>query len=119
MAAPNLPVLIYDGGCGFCTRSARWIERRFRPGSPARVAPWQEVDLAALGLTEADVRAAAWWVDEGGRRRRGHAAIAAGLRACRGGWRAVGAVLALPLVSTLAGAVYAWVARNRHRIPTR
>ena len=46
-------LLIFDGDCGFCTTSARfatrWVDRRHRYD----LEPWQQVDLARLGLTEA------------------------------------------------------------------
>jgi hypothetical protein len=66
---PNNPivtrrVLLYDGDCGFCTRSATWLVT----GSPADVAAisWQTVpDLTALGLTQADVTSSSWWLDGG------------------------------------------------------
>lgn len=117
MEAPNLPLLEYDGDCGFCTRTARWVERRLPPGSGVTVAPWQALDLRAYGLTPPDVAKAAWWIDADGTRRRGHRAIAAALRAIGGPWRAVGAVIDVPPVSWLARLVYALVARFRDRMP--
>src|SRR2546430_11445832 len=44
-------VLVFDGDCGFCTASARFLERYIRP--PARVVAWQHADLAEIGLTRA------------------------------------------------------------------
>src|SRR5207248_7918382 len=41
--------LVFDGDCGFCTATARFIERRI-PTS-ARVVPWQRLDLDDVGLT--------------------------------------------------------------------
>lgn len=108
-------MLIYDGDCAFCTRCAEWARRRLPSG--ARVVAWQSLpDLAALGLTEADVTAAAYWVDRG-RLFRGHRAIAASLRAIGGGWAVLGAIVALPPFTWVARALYALVARNRHRMP--
>jgi predicted DCC family thiol-disulfide oxidoreductase YuxK len=117
VADPNLPVLVYDGDCGFCTRSARWVERRLPPSSGASVQPWQRLDLRTLGLTPPDVTAAAWWVDAEGRRHRGHRAAAAALRTIGGAWSVLGLLLVVPPVSWLAAGVYAVVARNRHRMP--
>src|SRR5215218_7513306 len=74
---PALPLFVYDGDCGFCTASASWIGRRLRV--PVRVAPWQSLDLAALGLVEADVTSAAYWIDEAGSRHRGAAGVARAL----------------------------------------
>ncbi|MGH9137008.1 MAG: thiol-disulfide oxidoreductase DCC family protein [Acidimicrobiales bacterium] len=109
-------VLVYDGDCAFCTRSARWAADRLAAGD-ADVEPYQQLDLPALGLTEAEADAAAWWVDREGRRYRGHRAVAAALRAIGGLWGVVGLVISVPPVSWLSAATYAWVARNRHRMP--
>src|ERR1700689_692530 len=68
--------LIFDGDCGFCTTSARWAQRRFRHGEQAQA--WQLLGgevLAGAGLSENDVREAAWWVDGDGVRERGHRAV--------------------------------------------
>ncbi len=106
---------VYDGDCAFCTRCARWARRRVRPG--VRIVAASDVGLAALGLTPAQAAEAAWWVD-GGRRERGHRAIGFLLRASRAWWwRLAGLLLLLPGVSPLAGPAYAWIARNRHRMP--
>ena len=112
MSTPNLPMLVFDGGCGICTRCARWVEHRL-PGSTQ---PWQVLDLRAAGLSPTDVADYAWWLAPGGVRRRGHRAIAAALRAVGGGWGVVGRVLELPPVSWLAAFVYGVVARNRHHL---
>lgn len=112
-------VFLYDGECGFCTASARFLRDRVRPSLDLR--PWQEVDLAALGVTEAQCREAAALVtvDAAGTpmpARFGAEAIAAALRQGRGAWPAAGVLLAAPGVRALARGVYAVVARNRHRI---
>lgn len=112
------PVLVYDGDCGFCTSSARFIERRV-PG-PARVVAWQFADLAALGLGPRECADAVQWVPggRGGPVRSGAPAIAALLVSSdRRFWRLVGRLLDAPPARWLAGPVYRWVARNRHRLP--
>ncbi|MDQ3294829.1 MAG: DUF393 domain-containing protein, partial [Actinomycetota bacterium] len=113
MAAPNLPVLVFDGDCGICTKSAKWVRRHLRPGSTISVEPSQSLDLDALGLSATDVADAAWFVDEHGRRHRGHRAVAVVLRRIGGRWGVLGRILTLPVISWLAAFAYAWVARNR------
>ena len=114
-AAPNLPVLVYDGDCGFCTRTAHWAAQRLP--DPATVQPSRSVDLGALGLTDDDVACAAWWVDADGRRWGGHLAVGKAMVAT-GAWRALlGHALLVPPLSWLAKPVYGWVARNRTRLP--
>lgn len=110
----QLPVLIYDGDCGFCTRSVRVVERL-----PVRVrlVPWQEEDLAALGTTEARAREEVLLVTADGRVFGGAAAVAELLKHARGPWYAVGSIMAAPLVRTLAAWIYRWIAANRDRMP--
>jgi predicted DCC family thiol-disulfide oxidoreductase YuxK len=114
LTAGDRPVLVYDGDCAFCTRSARWVEHRV--GAKATVQPWQALDLPALGLTEREVTEAAWWVD-GRRRDRGHRSIGRAFIAIGGLWALVGRVILVPPSSWLARPVYALVARNRHKMP--
>ena len=103
---------MFDGDCGFCSSSARWLERR----TDAEVVAWQHLDLDANGLTEDEVRTAAYWVD-GADKRRGVRAVAQALRSCGGAWPAVGRLIDLPPVRPFAALGYEVVARNRHRLP--
>jgi predicted DCC family thiol-disulfide oxidoreductase YuxK len=111
----NEPVLVFDGDCGFCTSSARWIEARL-PADTA-VEPWQSLDLDSLGLTEADVTAAAYWVDDEGGLHRGHLAIGRALVTAGGLWGIVGRLLVSPPLTWVARPVYALVARYRYKLP--
>ncbi|GAA4834529.1 thiol-disulfide oxidoreductase DCC family protein [Saccharopolyspora rosea] len=110
----DLPVLIYDGDCGFCTRSARWAERL---PVRMRVLAWQEADLAAYRTTEDRARHEVLWVAPSGRVFGGAAAVAELLKRCRLPWRPLGWLLSAPVVRTAADLVYRWVAANRSRIP--
>ncbi len=108
-------LLVFDGDCGFCTTSARWIQRRLP--HDVGVEPWQALDLDQLRLTEHDVTSAAWWIDDSRGNHRGHAAIGRALIAAGGVWSLVGRLLITPPVSWLARPGYWLVARNRHRLP--
>lgn len=109
------PTLVYDGDCGFCARCAA-LARRLANGR-YDVRAWQDLDLAAAGLTAADCVAAAQWVDPGHEPVAGHRAIAAALR--QGPWwcRPVGSLLGAPALQRPAAATYRWVATHRHRLP--
>jgi len=108
--------LVYDGDCAFCTRTARWVERR-TDGDAVAVEPWQALDLPALGLTEEQTTTEAWWVDDRGRTSGGHRAVARALVAIGGIWALAGRLLLTRPVGWVAAPVYRLVARYRHRMP--
>ena len=113
-------ILVYDGECGFCIRSARWIEARLPAG--VGVEPWQSLDLEELGLSEQEAQAAVWWIEGHGtssRRARGAEAIGRSLLAAGGVWKLVGMLISRPPLLWLARPVYTLVAANRHRLGGR
>jgi predicted DCC family thiol-disulfide oxidoreductase YuxK len=110
-----VPVLVYDGDCGFCTWSARFGARRL-PASVVLVA-FQDADLGALGVSLADAERAVQWVGDGGRPLTGHRAIAAWLIASGLPWSVAGVALLMPPVSWIAAVAYRVIAANRSRIP--
>lgn len=110
---------MYDGSCGFCERSARWIVSKWPPSAEFAARPWQELGatrLAALGLSVDDVTRAAWWVEDD-RRAGGHLAVARSLIAAGGRWGALGRLLEVPPVRWLAAIGYRMVTANRGRLP--
>lgn len=109
-----MPVLLYDGDCGFCTASVRFIERRI-PTS-AELTPYQFADLAALGTTEERASTEVLWVD--GERVDGGAQAVARLLIDAGGvWRVLGVLLRVPPFRWPAAGVYHLVTVNRYRLP--
>jgi predicted DCC family thiol-disulfide oxidoreductase YuxK len=107
-------VLVFDGDCGFCTRSVRLLERI---GPDADIVPFQTTDLAALGLTERRAADAVQWVGTDGAVRSGHAAVAGALETAGPVWRMAGRAMLAPGVSRVAARVYRLVAANRGRLP--
>ena len=106
--------LVFDGYCGFCTRSVQWIVRLDRHRR-VRVVPYQASGvLETYGVTAAEGDAAAWAILDGAERLRGAEAVNAAVGAALG-TRAPLAVYRLPGMRRLQDAVYAWVARNRRR----
>ncbi len=108
-------VLIFDGDCGFCTTTARWIEGKV----PAEVAvvPWQSLDLSTYGLTEQDVSTAAYFIDENHTAHRGHKAVELVLKTTNWPTRAAGIAIVTPPLSWIAPYGYALVAKYRYRLP--
>jgi predicted DCC family thiol-disulfide oxidoreductase YuxK len=111
---PNLPLLVFDGDCGFCTTSARRGQRWL---GLDHVEPWQFLDLAALGLTEEECDRAVQWVDTDGGHCSAEFAVIAALRHAGGVWAVFGRVLAVPGLRHLTGVVYRLVAKYRHKLP--
>ncbi|MCI2419080.1 DUF393 domain-containing protein [Saccharopolyspora sp. K220] len=110
----DLPVLIYDGDCGFCTRSARLAERL---PVRMRIMPWQEADLASFRTTEDRARHEVLWVARSGRVFGGAAAVAELLKNSRMPWPVPGWLISAPVLRLLAEGAYRWVAANRYRLP--
>jgi predicted DCC family thiol-disulfide oxidoreductase YuxK len=108
--APSL--CIYDGDCGFCTRCVDWARRR----SDVEFVPFQRTDLASHGITP-DQAAAAVQCVRNGQVVSGARAVAAVLRASRGGWQVLGWLMRVPGINVVADLAYRAVARNRHRLP--
>lgn len=107
--------LVYDGDCGFCTRSAKWILARSRS---IEIVRWQAIkDLSSLGLTVQDVQTRAYFVRQNAIVAEGPIAIAESLRLCSKPWTYLGAFIKLPVVRFAAQLVYRTIARNRHKMP--
>lgn len=107
--------LVYDGDCGFCTKSAKWILAR---SSSLEIVRWQTIgDLPSLGLTVQDVQSRAYFVKENTVVAAGPFAIAESLRLCAKPWSYLGAFIKLPIVRYVSQLVYRSIARNRHKMP--
>ncbi|MCW2863386.1 MAG: hypothetical protein JWP48_5094 [Actinoallomurus sp.] len=108
------PILLFDGDCGFCTTSARFIERHMP--STAEILAYQFADLEALGTTADRASREVLWVQ--GDRVRGGAQAIAGLLIDAGGlWRVLGLVIRLPPFRWIAAGVYHVITVNRFRLP--
>ena len=107
-------MLIYDGECGLCRNSAKWCRRRL-PAEVDVVASQQfsDSELAAMGISRADVMRAAWWIEDGRPPAEGAVAIARSLTAIGGREAVIGRVLGWPVLRVLAQWAYRWVADNR------
>lgn len=109
------PILVFDGDCGFCTTSVRFIERRIP--TRAEIKPFQRTDLAALGTTEERASHEVLWVAEDGSVFGGAQAVARLLIEAGGWWRPLGQLARVPPFRWPASGVYRLVSRYRHRLP--
>lgn len=115
MSRRERPVLVYDGDCGFCTSSVRFLERHV-PVRAAVVA-YQFADLGALGTNAERAGYEVLWIDRAGRVSGGAEAVGRMLTEAGGPWRALGVIMRVAPVSWAARAVYRLIANNRHRMP--
>ena len=111
----DLPVLLMDGDCAFCAAAVGWMGRHGLLGVPA--APWQTVDVAALGVSERRLSREVVLVRPDGRTLGGARAMAAVARAGTSPVARLAGLADLPPVRPVAALVYRWVARNRSRLP--
>lgn len=104
--------LIYDGDCGFCRASVRWVLRRDRQDR-IRADPFQdEQALRETGVARERAERAAVLVAPDGRSWDGADAAAVTLQLLPG-WGALGRFLAAPGIRALARLVYRWIADHR------
>lgn len=112
---PTLPLLVFDGDCGFCTTTRNWLEAHL-PRFPEAV-PWQWADLDELGLTRDDVADFVWYLT----RRHSYAGARAFAELLKAqptvGLRFAGWLLATPPFSIAAALGYNVIAAHRHRLP--
>ncbi|MEY4323696.1 MAG: hypothetical protein RL410_1477 [Actinomycetota bacterium] len=112
------PLMIVDGDCGFCMKSAAFLQRHFAGNWD--VVQSQKIDFASLGLTDIDVATASWWIEsvDGHLRRYSGAKNFAALLINSGRvLKPLGMLMLLPPISWIASLVYSWIARNRGKMP--
>src|SRR5258708_22097268 len=109
---PN-PVLIFDGDCGFCTRSVNVLKRL---PIDAEVTAYQFADLELYGTTEERANHEVLWVDPSGRIHGGAQAIARLLLTAGGIYAAAGWALRTPPIRWIAAGGDRRAAHNPPRV---
>jgi predicted DCC family thiol-disulfide oxidoreductase YuxK len=113
---PRQITLVFDGDCGVCTRSVRWIKRFDRKRRVTAV-PYQMPGVpTSAGLAVEEYERAAWAVTPEGRRYRGAGAVNLAVAVALG-TNLPYAFYRLPLVKRAQDRAYDWIAANRHRLP--
>ncbi|MEZ5116489.1 MAG: DCC1-like thiol-disulfide oxidoreductase family protein [Candidatus Nanopelagicales bacterium] len=115
MTTPRRPTLLYDGDCGVCDHGVARIRRRLDP--PVDLRPFQQVDAAALGVSDAELAEGPVLVRTDGSHVVGPLAMAEVFRSARGPASAVGRLMLAPGVRSVLRAVGPTVYRQRHRLP--
>lgn len=108
-------LFLYDRDCGFCQRAVGFARDRLR--TRTAFAAWQDVDLAAVGLTPEQTDEQAWFVCPAGSLLAGGDAVAGVLLGAGLPARVLGRIMLLPGVRMLNRAAYRIVAANRYRLP--
>ncbi len=112
--APWTGTLVFDGECGFCTRSVGWARRLDRHGR-IDVLPYQRPGAPeSVGASVEQCREAVQWLGSDGVRREGADAVNAALST------GLGTLLPARLYRATSGVqerVYRWVAAHRSRLP--
>jgi predicted DCC family thiol-disulfide oxidoreductase YuxK len=113
MVADGRLTLVYDGECDFCTRMARWVQKRDARGR-LDVRPNQEEGLVErVGLSREEVDRASWAVEPGGAKFEGAAGINRVWRELGGGWAALSWLYRVPPIRWVEDRYYGRVARKR------
>jgi predicted DCC family thiol-disulfide oxidoreductase YuxK len=113
---PQHLTLVFDGACGFCTRSVRLLKAFDRNGRVTAV-PFQKSGTpASVGLTLEECKASVWAIAPDGGYYRGAEAVNALVAAALG--TAVPLLLYyLPGIRQLQDFIYFLIAYNRSRLP--
>ena len=112
---PSHLTIIFDGTCDFCTWSVElleWLDRHHRMVTVPFQAPGV---LERYGIMRADAEAAVWAMSPSGKRYQGAGAVNLALAVALG-TRLPMILYTLPGLRQLQDALYAAVARNRHRL---
>lgn len=107
-------MVLYDGWCGVCTRTAEWASRRDRQGRILIVPNQAPGLLARAGMTKAQVDRAAWALLRDGRALGGAAAINSVLNELDR-WAWLGRLYELPAITWVEDLLYRWFAAHRGR----
>ena len=113
---PRHLTLVFDGACGFCTRSVRLLETLDR-NRRVKAVPFQKSGVpVSMGLTVEECEETAWAIAPDGRRYRAAEAVNAAVAVAFG--TTVPLLLySLPGIKQLQDLVYSQVASNRDRLP--
>jgi predicted DCC family thiol-disulfide oxidoreductase YuxK len=112
--SPKQGTLIFDGDCGFCTSSVRWLERHH---GTFHSLPWQQIpDLKSFGLNLEMVTESAIFISDIGKISIGSSAIGEAMKSCSKPISLFGRVVTSRLVEGLAQRAYKLIAKNRGRL---
>lgn len=109
-------LIIYDGDCGFCTKSLKTLGNALGSKAP-KALPYQVLEISRFGITAIEARKEMKYIDIHGKIWGGAAAFRRVFYDSKGSWRLVAYFMALPLIKQLSVLTYRLIAGNRHNMP--
>jgi len=109
----TMPVVLFDGRCGFCTWSVDFARKYVR--ARAHFLAYQTVDLDQFPVSREQCETAVQWVDDSGVSS-GALAVGRILGVGSGYWPLVGRVVSSPAILSVSERVYRFIARHRGRL---
>lgn len=109
------PVFLYDGDCGPCDAAITMMRNRI--AQAVEFVPYQGADIAALGVSEAEVLTSPVLVWPDGSHTVGPAAMSGMMMTARNPFRTIGRVMGAPGPRHVLGVLQPIMYRNRHRMP--
>lgn len=109
------PMFLFDADCGVCQNGTDAIRDRIAP--PVDIVAYQTIDVADLGVSEAELAEGPVLVFTDGRHVIGPLAMANLLRRSRAPYSAMGAFMLLPGIRHLLAAAGPAMYRHRDRLP--
>ncbi len=106
-------VLLFDGKCGICTRTARWVRQRDKDGAiltiPNQAPEWR----SRFSIKPEDAEHRVYAIDAAGRTFAGAAVVNRVLEELGGRLAVVGRLYRFPPVALIENAIYSVIARYR------
>lgn len=114
IASADIGTLIYDGDCGFCSATVKWLKDN---GGNFDSLPWQKIpDLKSVGLTLQMVTTSAVFISDSGVISLGSSAIGEAMKSCSKPVSCLGKAVTSRLFESLAQRGYKLIAKNRGRL---
>lgn len=112
----GIGLVIYDGDCGFCTKTVIRLTKCLGKKAP-NFSTFQSIDLSEFNLTLDQVQMEMKYVDRNGRIWGGAHAFRNVFKDANGVWLLVAGLMSMPLIKQAASLLYRKIAVNRQKMP--
>ena len=107
-------LVIFDGDCGICTKTAEWIEQKDKDDK-LTVKPFQILDLDKYDLELEQVQTSVYFISEGKKFRKARAVYEI-LKQLPGFWGFLGTAASNSFIAWISNPFYVLIARNRTKV---